>query len=493
MAIVEVPFTPPLVAVLAAVDGLPTDVGVVQRMGDKMVLGDQRGVAEVVQKLHAYASLLAGEVGDRSRRELGYAGLAQREGFRTPEALVQHETGSTAREASTLVRVGGMVHDALRQEAAAADPTADPAVAGFVSREPWLNAVGAAVNAGTLSVDAATAIRSGLGQPRADANGGGVSSEDLGSAAATLLVEASGLNADRLLQRARDLRDDLDAAGIADRERVIHQERSFRRVRRPNGVHRYIIDPDVESAAFWDDTYDKLTSPRRGGARFVDKADQDWAETIATDPRSTEQYVHDSITQLLRIAVDAEFADPADTANSRRIIGSRTPAVRVLVNADALTSRTGHGRIEGCDIPVSIETVERIACTTGTVPIQFDPHGQVMNLGREQRLFTARQRIALAARDGGCRWPDCDRPPSWTEAHHTRHWLRDAGKTNIADGILLCRHHHLLLHNNHWEIVRENSDYWLIPPPDIDRAQTPRPMPSKSAALRDLQQLRDTG
>lgn len=208
MAIVEDPFTPPLAAVLAAVDGLPTDIDVVQRMGDKIVLGDQRGVAEVVQKLHAYASLLAGEVSDRSRRELGYAGLAQREGFRTPEALVQHETGSTAREASTLVRVGGMVHDALRQEAAAADPD----VAGFVSREPWLNAVGAAVNAGTLSVDAATAIRTGLGQPRADATGGGVTIDavtidtvtidDLTRAAETLLAEAPGLNADRLLQRA---------------------------------------------------------------------------------------------------------------------------------------------------------------------------------------------------------------------------------------------------------------------------------------------------
>jgi hypothetical protein len=131
--------------------------------------------------------------------------------------------------------------------------------------------------------------------------------------------------------------------------------------------------------------------------------------------------------------------------------------------------------------------VERIACTSGTVPIIFDQHGQAIDVGREHRLFTRRQKDALAARDGGCRWPGCERRPSWTEAHHVEHWKRDHGATDLANGILLCRHHHLLLHDNHWEIGRDSDGgYWLIPPPDIDRTRTPRPMPHKSAALSDL-------
>ncbi|MDQ1576397.1 MAG: hypothetical protein QOH55_1547, partial [Microbacteriaceae bacterium] len=199
------------------------------------------------------------------------------------------------------------------------------------------------------------------------------------------------------------------------------------------------------------------------------------------DPRTTEQYVHDALTQLLRMGVDA------DSAGTHTITGTRPPAVRVLVTATALAQRTGHGRIEGCNTPVSIETVERGACNAGTITITFDDTGQPINLGREQRLYTRHQRIALAARDGGCRWPDCDRSPNWAEAHHIRHWKRDHGHTNLPDGLLLCRHHHLLLHHNHWEIRRENSAYWLIPPPDIDPAQAPRAMPSKSVALRDLQ------
>lgn len=480
MAIIVDTFTASLDAVRSAADTLPVAVGVVKGLDDDSLLAAQRALSEVRRAIDACSSLVAGEVGYRSRRDLGYNGLAQREGFRTPEALVQHTTGSTARDAATLVQVGVMVHDSLIEQSPDGAPIAD----GVVMREPWLTAIGAAVNAGTLSVEAAKAIRYGLGERTTDAAGTGVTVEQLAGAVRTLLLEASELHVDRLLQRARELRDDLDAAGIADREQAMHQERSIRRVRRSNGLSRYIIDPDLESGAYWDDVYDKLTAPRRGGPRFIDKADKAWAEAIATDDRTTEQYVHDTITQLLRIGVETDLAD------SGRIIGSRSPAVRVLITADDLATRIGHGHIEGVATPVSIETVERISCTSGTVPIVFDDQGQAINLGREQRLFTSRQRIALAARDGGCMFGDCDRPPSWCEAHHVQHWVRDRGRSDLADGILLCRHHHMLLHNNLWDIVRDDSGYWLIPPADVDPERMPRLMPSKSAALRGLQRRR---
>ncbi|MCY7326411.1 MAG: HNH endonuclease [Microbacteriaceae bacterium] len=527
---------------------------------DDQLLDAQRELAEIRRLVDSCASLVAGEISERSRRDLGYKGLAQRLGFRTPEALVQHTTGSTAREASTLVRVGTFVHDALSNPISPDGTPADESLPG--PQERWLVAVAAAVASGALSLDAANAIRTGLGVPLlADSAGAsevGVSADALADAASTLLSESPTLNADQLLRRARQLRDELDEAGIALREQAIRDARSVRRVRRSNGLSRYIIDPDLESAAFWDDVYDKLTSPRRGGPRFVSEADLEWAEAIAADARSTEQYVHDAVTQLLRIAVASESTD------SRKIIGSRQPAVRVLVTAKSLGSARrgrpdpqtegrdlrrdrfqrhypgrdvhemlkpaaddaqkpgvtvncgrepdpnantntnrglspgddrgesldcpGHGRIEGIDIPLTIESVERIACESGFVPIEFDDDGRALNLGREQRLFTTRQRIALAARDGGCRWTDCDRPPSWSEAHHVEHWLRDNGRTDLADGILLCRFHHMLLHNNRWDIYRNADGFWLVPPASIDPDRTPRLLPSTSAALRDLLQ-----
>jgi hypothetical protein len=352
--------------------------------------------------------------------------------------------------------------------------------------------VGAAVASGSLSVAAAEAIRTGLGGPSE-----GVSVETLRYAAVALVRLASvnsgpigvgsTVNADQMFRRAREARDDLDEAGIAIRERERRQLRSLRRWRKPDGMTRYTWELDPESAALVDGIYDQLTSPRRGGPRMVDKAEQKRAEAIERDPRSTDQLASDGFLELLTIAVGISTVTVGPgTGTDQQLIGIRSPAVRVLVSEGNLAGRSGHGHIEGHPDPISIETVERIACTNGIIPIHFDPHGQAIDVGREQRLFTRRQRIGLSVRDGGCRWPDCPRPPAWTEAHHVNHWQRDHGQTTLDNGILLCRHHHLLLHDNHWEITRRGGEYWLIPPPGIDPDQTARPMPSKSPALRDL-------
>jgi hypothetical protein len=46
------------------------------------------------------------------------------------------------------------------------------------------------------------------------------------------------------------------------------------------------------------------------------------------------------------------------------------------------------------------------------------------------------------------------------EAHHIVRW-RDGGRTDVADGVLLCRRHHLLLHDHGGQIVREGTDYFM--------------------------------
>ena len=77
-------------------------------------------------------------------------------------------------------------------------------------------------------------------------------------------------------------------------------------------------------------------------------------------------------------------------------------------------------------------------------------------------------------------WPGCQHGPHYCEAHHIEEWVADHGKTNTADGILLCRHHHMLLHNNKWKITRQNSVYQLIPPAAIDPERQPIALRSKS-------------
>jgi hypothetical protein len=455
---------------------VPTDVAPYARLSDEELVRLQADLAELRHLIDARAAIAAGEIARRSGRELGFSGLAQRAGHRTPEALVQHITRSTGREAVTLVRVGKVMHEtqAARELSALPDRASRSPI-----DELWLVPVSDAVSSGSLALAAADAIRGGLGIPSDS-----VSVDDLRDASVRLVQDAQTTDVDRLFARARAARDELDAAGIADREREHRDRRSLRLSKLPDGMIRVAGLLDPESAAIVTDAFDLVTSPRRGGPRWVDETERARADRILDDTRTNEQIMADAFVEMVSIASRVD-------ANTN--FGKRRPAVRVLVSADSLRDRRGFGRIEGQADPVSIETVERHACDAGIIPIVIDDDGQCLNVGREQRLFTSIQRIALAARDGGCRWHDCERPPSWTEAHHINQWNRDRGRTDVADGVLLCRYHHMLLHDNHWDIVRRGPAYFLIPPESEDPARTPRPLQTHSAAVRDLLARRRAG
>ena len=396
-------------------------------LSDDALLDLQRALAAERRLLDAASATVAAEIAHRSRRELGYGGLAQRLGVRTPERLVAQVAGVSARDAGTMVRVGAMT-----------GPVAE------------------AVAAGAIGVDAADAIRA-------------VERPDLEP---RLLVEAAGLPPEKVAARARELRDLVDVDGVADRERELRLRRYLHLVPQRDGMTRLSGLLDPESAAIVGAAYDAATSPRRGGVRFIDPT---MPPAVADeDDRTVEQVAVDALVELVRIG---------STAGAEKVLGAQRPAVRVHVTAADLDRRAGAATFEGQTTAVSITTAERYACTTGVVPILFDSAGQVVNVGRTQRLFTARQRIGLAARDGGCRFPECDRPPTWCEAHHIEHWQR-GGRTDIADGVLLCRHHHLLVHDNGWRITRDGGEYSVVPPPDIDPARRPRPAPARAPVRR---------
>jgi hypothetical protein len=77
-----------------------------------------------------------------------------------------------------------------------------------------------------------------------------------------------------------------------------------------------------------------------------------------------------------------------------------------------------------------------------------------LDLGREQRLFSKYQRIALAQKYGGCAASNCDRPPAWTEAHHPEQWTH-GGRTDLNNGLPLCApHHHMADHLETWNMKR---------------------------------------
>jgi hypothetical protein len=373
-------------------------------------------VAAAKRQVDACAATLAGEVERRSDRELGYSGLAQRSGDRTSDGFVARVTGAPGREARELVTVGKLLD-------------APP---------PWLSGVATGVASGEVSVGAAAAITSGLGEPSAS-----VAADDLLDAADRLLEETAGLPPEKVARRAREVRDELDAAGVADREALLRSKRFLRLTPQGDGMTRIFGMLDPVQAALVTDAIDCVTAPRRGGPRFVDPDELARVDALEKDPRTTEQIAVDALVEMIRIA---------GAADTGRVFGVRKPGVRVHVDSRDLETGEGYATVEGQTATISIATAEGLACADGYQAIVFHPDGSI-DVGRTQRLFTPRQRVALAAIWGGCAVESCDRPPSWTEAHHADHWAH-GGRTDLADGILLCRHHHMLLHNNHWKINR---------------------------------------
>lgn len=73
-----------------------------------------------------------------------------------------------------------------------------------------------------------------------------------------------------------------------------------------------------------------------------------------------------------------------------------------------------------------------------------------------------------------------------TEAHHIQQFARDDGKTTIENGILLCRFHHLMVHNLHFEFGWVDGGMTLVPPPDHPGGGRPIRIVSTSPALDEL-------
>jgi hypothetical protein len=407
---------------------------------DDSLVTSQRQLAAIARLIDLAAATVAAEIARRSRRELGYDGLSARLGARSPQLLVQELTGVSGPAARRLVSVGSLL----------ATPSA------------WLEPALDAVAAGRMSAEALLAIESGLGQPTDH-----VPASALRDAVVTLV--ALPLSVEQLAAHARELRSGLDAAGVPLREAELRDRRFLRLTPQPDGMTRFTGLLDPESAAIVVSAHDAATSPRRGGPRFADPD-----EALLSDPRTTEQIALDALVELVDIAVRSS-ALPA-----------RRPDVRVLVTQADLDRRAGVGYLEGQSAPVSIATVERLACDGGLVPILFDDDGQALNLGRSQRLHNARQRVAISTRDGGCLAPGCDRPPSWCEVHHIHEFGR-GGATDLADGVLLCRHHHMLVHNNRWRVERRDGRYWFVPPPGVRSG--PMLLETKSAAVRRMMRV----
>ncbi|GAB3027962.1 hypothetical protein GCM10011376_16700 [Nocardioides flavus (ex Wang et al. 2016)] len=186
--------------------------------------------------------------------------------------------------------------------------------------------------------------------------------------------------------------------------------------------------PDAERSG---DAVARLPYPRRLGEAFTQLIE-------AIDPERMPLHGGDATTLVVTVDLAALQAD--------------------LATADLV----GGGLVPGDDLTgdrITAAQARRLACTAKILPAVLGADSLPLDLGRARRLFSPAQRKALLVRDRTCRAEGCDVPGTWCDAHHLDPW-HTGGRTDLADGVLLCNHHHHRIHDDAFRVERlANGDH----------------------------------
>jgi hypothetical protein len=178
-----------------------------------------------------------------------------------------------------------------------------------------------------------------------------------------------------------------------------------------------------------------------------------------TSPRHRGLSHDDSAPPRRRLG--AAFGAFLEAADPRRmpLHGGDASTVIVTVDLEALRSRLAGVGLVG-EEPISAAHARRLACTAQILPAVLGGPSEILDLGRSRRLFTPGQRKAMAVRDRRCRAEGCAIPAAWCEAHHAKTPWTKGGRTDLADGVLLCSWHHHRAHDDRYLFQRlPNGDY----------------------------------
>src|SRR5665811_50892 len=157
--------------------------------------------------------------------------------------------------------------------------------------------------------------------------------------------------------------------------------------------------------------------------------------TGGRDPRQADRRRADALIELCRRATAAGGSAPVTTKAQ----------IVVTIGYDRLAGAVrGSGTTLAGQV-LSPQTVRKLACDAAIIPMVLGSQGQPLDVGRTKRLVTPALLAALGARDKGCTYPGCGRPPQWTDAHHVKHWI-DGGTTSLLNLELLCGYHHTFVH-----------------------------------------------
>ncbi|MGH3822525.1 MAG: DUF222 domain-containing protein [Pseudonocardiaceae bacterium] len=180
------------------------------------------------------------------------------------------------------------------------------------------------------------------------------------------------------------------------------------------------------------------------------------------DPRTTDQRNADALLEVCGLARAAQECPTT---------AGEPPHLTVTIDWDALRTSLGAATLD-YGTHISASTARRWACDAKIIPVVLGGNSEPLDVGRAMRTVPLSIRRALVARDGGCAYPGCDRPPGMCQAHHCRHWV-DGGDTSVENCVLLCETHHRHVHCTGWEILIHAGYPEFIPPAVIDPERRP--------------------
>ncbi|BBE21844.1 hypothetical protein MN0502_07270 [Arthrobacter sp. MN05-02] len=355
--------------------------------------------------------------------------------------------------------------------------------------------LGTAANAGEVSGRAVSVVHDAVQRVRAVAT-----PRQLESMERHLTLQAMESDEDLLRVLARRWEGVLDQDGQEPTEKVLQARQGVFLKGRRNGLHFLEIGATDEQFEHLVTAMSTATNPRgksgalgtagnsAGGTRTDEVAgeggtggsDAGWGDAGGSDTSGSDtgkgdaggdterptrpQSLLDGLVSACRIALSTDGL-PAS--------GGHRPQVMVTISYSDLVGemeRAGHA-VFGQQI--SARSIRKLACDADIIPLVLGGKGQILDIGRAQRLFPAHLRRGLVARDKGCAFPDCSIPATWCEAHHIAPWAT-GGTTSINQGVLLCSRHHHVVHEGQWTVESKHGIPWFTPPMHLDPNRRPR-------------------
>jgi Domain of unknown function (DUF222) len=185
----------------------------------------------------------------------------------------------------------------------------------------------------------------------------------------------------------------------------------------------------------------------------------------AAEPRAIEERHADALIEL---------CDRARAAEEFPTTAGEPPHVTVTIDWDALRTGLGIATLDYGQLIIAGDA-RRLACDCKLIPVILGGDSEPLDVGRAMRtvpLGIRRALVARVARDGGCSFPGCDRPPGLCAAHHVRHWIGH-GETKVGNCCLLCPAHHQQVHLQGWDITIHGGRVNFRPPTIIDPDRRP--------------------